>query len=49
VLVISTWSLDGSGSARRLAEFNGSITDENYYLYVVEPETAEGHETRREP
>lgn len=49
VLVISTSSLDGSGSARRLAEFTGSITDENYYLYVVEPETAEGGETRREP
>ena len=49
VLVISTWSLEGSGSARRVAEFTGSITDENYYLYVVEPETAAEGETRRQP
>ncbi len=49
VLLISTSNLEGSGSARRLAEFTGSITDENYYLYIVEPETAEEGETRREP
>lgn len=50
VLVISTYKLDREGAARRVAEFTGSITDENYYVYIVEPETAtKGGETRPSP
>jgi len=37
VIVVASYQLERDDAVQPIAQFTGSITDENYYLYVVEP------------